>query len=281
MIDLHCHTNISDNSMTIDEVVALAARNGVTHLAITDHDTTMGLEYAANVGQQLGVKIVPGIEISAYDFKRGCRAHILGLYVQPGHRSLSELCDPILKRRHEACRDMAQAVIGAGYEITWEQVERYAAGGTGVYKQHIMHALLDNGYSGTIYGDLYRKLFSRGGNGVEPGVAYIPVQYLDAFDAIRAVREAGGVPVIAHPKQYGNFEAIPEWVEAGLAGIEVRHPSHDAEAEEAARALAERYGLIMTGGSDFHGFYGETDRFTLGGKSPGIEAIHALERFLG
>jgi predicted metal-dependent phosphoesterase TrpH len=258
-IDLHCHTRISDNTMSIREVIALAASHGITHLAITDHDTTVGIEEAMKTGVRNGVEIIPGIEISAYDFKRGSRAHILGYYVEPGHDAIESLCRPLRERRHEAGREMVAKLIEAGYPVTQEGVERYAEGGTGIYKQHIMHALIEAGVCSEIYGPLYKSLFARGEGGTASGIAYVPLRYLDVRDAISAIKEAGGVPVLAHPGQFDNYDAVPEWLQIGLAGIEVRHPLHNAEHERLAGALAERYDLIQTGGSDYHGFYGQSD----------------------
>lgn len=276
IVDLHCHTKISDNSYTTEEVIELAKQAGVTHLAITNHDTTTGLREAVQLGEQYGVEIIPGIEISAYDFKRGRRAHILGFYVEPDHPAVESLCGPLRIARHEACRTMVSRIQDAGYAIDWEQVEAYAQGGTGVYKQHIMHALIDAGYTDAIYSPLYKKLFARGGNGQQPGVAYVPLTYVDAADAIRTILAAGGIPVLAHPGQMDNYDAVPEWAEAGLQGIEVKHPDHSAMDEARARALAHEFGLIMTGGSDFHGFYGDKAH-PLGSQNPGIESVEALK----
>lgn len=280
MIDLHCHTKVSDNTLTIREVIELARNRGVTHLAITDHDTTKGVAEACQIGLELGVEIIPGIEISAYDFKRKTRAHILGLFVEPGHSALEKLCDPMVKKRHQASLEMIDKIIEAGYQITREQVERFAEGGTGIYKQHIMHALLENGYTDRIYGDLYKTLFSRGEKDGQPGIAYVPLEYVDATSAIQAIRRAGGIAVLAHPGQFNNYEAVPEWVSTGLQGIEVYHPSHDWIEEEKARSLAENYGLVITGGSDFHGFYGDHP-YELGEKSPGVESVMALKELSG
>lgn len=261
-IDLHCHTNISDNSFSIEEVLHIAKRNHVDHLAITDHDTTVGLRRAINLGKSRGVEIIPGIEISAYDFLRDRRAHILGLYVHPDHPALEKLCQPLRDARQNASRQMVEKLVKAGYEIEWEEVSRLAEAGTGVFKQHIMHVLIKKGYTNSIYGDLYKKLFSRG----EPkGTAFVPLRYLEATNAIQAIRAAGGVPVLAHPGQFDNFPAIAEWVRAGLEGIEVRHPLNNRQAEQKALDLADRYHLVRTGGSDFHGFYTDT------GSLPGLK----------
>src|SRR5690606_12640794 len=142
---------------------------------------------------QHGVAIIPGIEISAYDYDRNRRAHILGYYVEPKHPALAAVCDPLVAQRGQASRRMVTTLIEHGYDITWEQVERYAAGGSCVFKQHIMHALMDSGYCSELFGDLYRQLFSRSGEDDRPGIAYIPLRYADARQAIQAIRAAGGV----------------------------------------------------------------------------------------
>ncbi len=258
MIDLHVHTKISDNSLTVFEVILLAREKGIEYLAITDHDTTKGLKDAADIGRELGVHIIPGIEISAYDYKNQKRAHILGLYIKPGHNALERLCQPMVAARHQASREMVDRIIKAGYAISWAEVEKFAEGGTGVYKQHIMHALVDRGYCDSIYGPLYKTLFKRDGNTGVQGIAMIPLEYIDALDAIKAVRNAGGIAVIAHPGQLDNFDAIGEWAEAGLEGIEAYHQSHTEEEVERSLELAAKYDLTVTGGSDFHGRYGET-----------------------
>jgi len=283
MIDLHCHTSISDNSYSIEEVIQLAKEHGVEYLAITDHDTTKGLPTAIQLGAEYGINIIPGIEISAFDYSRGTRAHILGYDVTPGHAAISHLCDPLIKQRHEASFHMVERIIEAGYNISWYGVSQYAIGGTGVYKQHIMHALLDAGYTSTIYGDLYKKLFARGDQdkGIPKGLAYTSITYIDMFDAVKAITEAGGVPVLAHPGQMHNFPAISELVDAGLQGIEVWHPSHDTATEERAKVAATEFNLLQTGGSDFHGFYTDSPRFHLGSKSPGLENLEALRNRIG
>ncbi|ATW26644.1 PHP domain-containing protein [Candidatus Formimonas warabiya] len=274
MIDLHVHTKVSDNSLSTGEVILQAREKGITHIAITDHDTTKGIGEAMELGKQMGVGIIPGIEISAYDFLRHKRAHILGYYVEPGHPSLERLCIPLTQSRNQASYQMVGKVMAAGYAITWEGVLKYG-GGTGVYKQHIMHALLDQGYCDSIYGDLYKKLFGRGDNGEPRGIAYVPLVYIDARAAIRAVREAGGIPVLAHPGQFANFDAVDEWVTLGLGGIEVFHPSHYAHDCMRARDYAGRHHLIITGGSDFHGAYSEMP-LELGCPELGEECITAL-----
>lgn len=275
MIDLHVHTKISDSSLAAYDTLKLAKEKGITHIAVTDHDTTRGLKEAVQMGRQMGVSVIPGIEISAYDYKRKGRAHILGLYVEPGHPSLELLCRPLTEERCRASFEMVKRIKAAGYDIKWEEVEKYAEGGTGVYKQHIMHALLDKGYCEAIYGELYKKLFKRGSGPGNSGIAHMPIKYIDAVEAIKAVREAGGIAVLAHPGQLNNFEAVEDWVSLGLEGIEAFHDSHSKEDVERCWRLAEMHNLIVTGGSDFHGFYGEKP-VELGCRELGIESVEAL-----
>ncbi|MDQ7092546.1 PHP domain-containing protein [Desulfosporosinus sp. PR] len=274
MIDLHVHTAISDCSLSIRQVVSLAKEKGISHLAVTDHDTTQGLPEAVKAGHEIGVSIVPGIEISAYDYPREKRAHILGLYIEPGHPALDSLCRPLVQQRKQAASEMFRKVAAAGYDISWADVQKYE-GGTGVYKQHIMHALLDKGYCESIYGPLYQKLFRRGNSTQPQGTAYIQLEYIDARAAIRAIQEAGGVAVLAHPGQLGNFDAIAEWAELGLGGIEVFHPSHREDDRHKSWQYAQKYHLAMTGGSDFHGFYGEK-AVELGCRELGQECLAEL-----
>jgi predicted metal-dependent phosphoesterase TrpH len=275
-IEFHCHTRISDGSMTFEQVLQMAKKEQISHLAITNHDTTQGLEQMVVIGAQAGVEIIPGIEISAYDHSRKRRVHILGYYVTPAHPAIGTLCMPICLRRHQASQQSVLRLIKAGYHITWEQVLSYAVGGTGVYKQHIMHALIDRGYTDGIYSALYRELFARGNDQQPPGIAYVPMTYVDAKEAVETIITAGGVPVLAHPGQYKNFEIIPELVKYGLSGVEVYHPTHGPAEESEAKRLATEYELIETGGSDFHGFYDEMP-IVLGSRNPGVQALTAIQ----
>ncbi|HBM80509.1 MAG TPA: phosphatase [Clostridiaceae bacterium] len=277
MIDLHCHSDYSDGSMSVYELLKNAKENGVTHIAITDHDTSAGVEEALKIGHKFNIDVIPAIEISAYDFKRDRKVHMLGYYIKPGHQAIKRLCDPVLKQRNDAALKMFDIIISNGYKISWDDVQKYA-GRTAIYKQNIMHALMDKGYCDSIYGDLFRALFSNGRNGRGKGIAYIPIRYVDMFEAIHAILDAGGVPVLAHPYFYKNLDAVPELVKEGLAGIEVKHPHHDLEGERRTREIAKKYKLIETGGTDFHGFYSRPG-LMIGSSSPDIKSIHMLKDF--
>jgi predicted metal-dependent phosphoesterase TrpH len=127
----------------------------------------------------------------------------------------------------------------------------YAALDGTVYRQHIMHALADRCYTATIYGPLYTRLFGPG------GLATVTARYMDAEEAVRLIRDCGGLAVLAHPFQYDTMDFLPRLVELGLSGIEHKHPTQTPERQQAVEEAARRYGLFLTGGSDFHGLYSE------------------------
>lgn len=271
MIDLHCHTIYSDSNMKVDELVKMAKEKGITHLAVTDHDTTAGVPLAMSAGEKYGVEIIPGIEISAYDYENNKKVHILGYFIDIESSHIKKLCRPVLENRHEASLRIIKKVKEAGFDVRLEDVHKYS-GPECIYKQHIMHVMIDKGYTDKIYSHLYKKLFSKGGIAVER------IHYVDYRDAIKAVRLAGGIPVMAHPGQFDNFPIVEKAIEAGLLGIEIKHPHHDEEKEKKALEYAKRYDLLISGGSDFHGFYAGDVKTDLGSKSIGQEALNEMKR---
>jgi len=239
---------MSDGSAGIDEIIQMARRRGLSAIAITDHDTQAGNTRAKVIGERQGITVIPGIEISAYDFVRNKKVHILGYLCDKPDR-LEGLCKQTGESRKQANQAAAQAVIRR-FPITADMIMRRAQGSTNLYKQHIMHALIDAGCSSTVYGDLHTRLFSR-----DKGLAFSPLTYPDVYSAIDLIKDAGGITVLAHPALYGNFELLPELAEKGLDGVEIWHPSASAEDVANLKKLSADLGLLMTGGSDFHGMY--------------------------
>lgn len=264
--DLHIHTTVSDSDYNIEEVILKAVKSGVTHMAITDHDTTLGGEKAIALGKKHGVKVVSGIEVSAYDEKRDTKVHILGYNLRGG--SVKKLCEPLLKQRHSTSIKMHEIIVKQGYGISWKEVMEYA-GDTGVFKQHIMLALIKKGYTDRIYGDLYKRLFKGDGE------ANIPLTYPTALDIVRAIKRDGGVAVIAHPAQLGNEDLIPELKEVGLDGIEVYHPDHSEAQVDNLLKIAQINNLLVSGGSDFHGNMGQ-GKVDLGAYGPSDKMIKKI-----
>lgn len=252
--DLHCHSKISDGSMGIDEILTIAKRRGLSAIAITDHDAVAGATRACVVGKRMGIEVVPGVEMSTYDYERGRKVHILGYLCDHPDR-LEGACLRTNNARRVATVEMSKKVMRY-YPIAPETITRHAAGSTNIFKQHIMHALIESGYTDRIYGDLFRKLFSRNG-----GCAYIPIEYPDVREIIELIHSAGGLAVLAHPYVYDSIDLMHDLAEEGLLdGIEVWHPSNDEERISTLKAFAESHQLLMTGGTDFHGMYSDSPR---------------------
>lgn len=252
--DLHCHTKISDGSLGIEELIGIAKRRGLTSISVTDHDTTAGATRAVVVGKRQGLRVIHGIELSTTDHERNnSRAHLL-CYLCDFPDRLEGLCRRIGENRRAAGMEMVRKVMRY-YPITPELVVKCASGSTNIYKQHIMHALIDAGYADSIYGDVYDKLFAHTG-----GCARVDIEYPDTREVLSAIHEAGGIAVLAHPPVYRNEALLEELVSLGLDGVEVWHPYHSEEQTAQLSQFAKDHALLTTGGSDFHGMYAHTTR---------------------
>lgn len=247
--DLHVHTDVSDGSLTIVETLTLAKKNGLTQLAITDHDTVDGVQQAIHVGALLGIEVIPGIEISAADEKTGKVIHILGYNFKLAASNITKLCQPLLMRRQEHSLWQITQLHAHGYQIDAAAISAQRGGKT-IYKQHIMAQLIKAGYTTEIYSDLYQQLFK--GSGICAG----KFEYVDAVAAVKAIKADGGIAVLAHPGAEDVYYIIDELISAGLDGIELYHEKHTQEDHAKIIGLADKKNLMMTGGSDFHGRYG-------------------------
>lgn len=270
--DLHCHTKLSDGSVGIEELISLAKRRGLRTIAITDHDTFAGAVRGVNIGKRAGVNVIPGAELSAVDSATGRKVHIL-CYNCASAARLEGLCRRTLESRKKAATEMLRRVMRY-YPISPELVVRCATGSAAVYKQHIMHALMDAGFADSIFGEVFDRLFNK-----ENGVAVAAVEYPDVRDVLAQVHEAGGIAVLAHPYVYDSTDLMQQLVkEELLDGIEVHHPSHDEARRAALTDFAKEHHLLMTGGSDFHGMYGKGAR-SVGSTVIDDEAAAALMKF--
>ncbi|MCL1832271.1 MAG: PHP domain-containing protein [Oscillospiraceae bacterium] len=256
--DLHCHTTLSDGSLGIAELIAQAKRNELDCIAITDHDTLSSMSRANVLGKRYGVSVIPAVEFSAYDGKRGNKAHIL-CYNPKNPDRLEGLCLRTCESRKARGKAMAMRII-ENYPITLENIAKYSAGSKGIFKSHIMHALMDYGYATELYGEVYSKLFGLEGLCGDI-VANETQEYPEVKFVCRLIRSAGGVAVLAHPRVYDNFDLAEELAQEGLIdGVEVWHSSiyfgANRETEtERLLSVAQEHDLLTTGGSDFHGFY--------------------------
>ncbi len=265
--DLHCHTKISDGSLGIEDLIGIAKRRGLSAISVTDHDTTAGATRAVIIGKRQNIQVIHGVEFSTMDTARGNQAHLL-CYLCDYPDRLEGLCRRIGESRKAAATEMVRRVMRY-YPITPDLVVKCATGSTNIYKQHIMHALVDAGYADGIFGETFNRLFGK------DGVAKVPMEYPDTRDVLTAIHEAGGIAVLAHPYVYGNQELLEELTALGLDGVEVWHPYHSDEQSAQLQQFAADHGLITTGGSDFHGMYSKTTR-SLGSTSVDDSVIAAL-----
>lgn len=247
--DLHCHTKISDGSMSLEDLIMLAKRSNIDTIAITDHDTFAGTVRAEVLGKRFGVKVIPGIELSAYDYKRDRKVHILAYLCDYPDR-LRGLCHKTAEKRKAAAVKMINKAMRY-YPITAEMVAKVATGSTNIYKQHIMHALMNAGIAKSVFDSNYTRMFSK-----KRGLCTEEVEYPDVFEALSLIQASGGVSVLAHPSHYDSMDLLPELLEKGLDGVEVWHPRNTQEDIQILQQLAKEHNLIMTGGTDFHGMYG-------------------------
>jgi predicted metal-dependent phosphoesterase TrpH len=262
-VDLHCHSTASDGTMAPEAVVRLAKANGLTGLALTDHDTIGGVAAAAREAAAQGIDFLPGIEISA-TFPQPGTLHILGYGVDPQSEILHDLTRGLIDARENRNPRIIAKLNELGIAITMAEVEAQAMGNAMaaapegestaqvIGRPHIAAVLLKKGYVTSIKNAFDRYL----GQG---GSAYFDKERLEPSRAFELIRQSGGVAVLAHPIQLraandGELNrVIKDLVDMGLSGIEVIHSDHDAAWVEKCSGLAERYNLLKTGGSDFHG----------------------------
>lgn len=245
------HSCWSDGSLTVPQLMKLGKKLGLSVMAVTDHDTMEGQEEVREEGKRQGIRTVNGLEISAWNPETGRKVHILGYNIQD-ERAVTIALRPYLLERHEAAKRAIRCAALAGYAIDEEDVLPYAGREKILYKQHIMHALADRGYTTSIYGNLYQKLFGKN------GIAVIRGRYIPVFEAVRLVRECGGMPVLAHPYQYDSMDLVPQLLKYGLKGMEYSHPTQTGGRKIRVEETAMAFGLFLTGGSDAHGLYTET-----------------------
>lgn len=249
--DLHCHTTLSDGSLGIEDIIVQAKKTGIDFISITDHDTMSSINRAKILGERYGVQTIPGVELSAWDKKRNRKVHILCYATQKPDR-LEGLCIKSCEIRRKCAAEMVENVMKL-YPITAESVMKHATGSKSIFKQHIMHALIEYGYTTHFYGKLNHKLFNH-----ENGTCIVEREYPDVNFVLDLIHSSKGVAVLAHPMMYDSAELLEELAQSGkIDGIEAYHYSATEEQQQKLCGTAEKYGLIVTGGSDFHGLYNE------------------------
>lgn len=241
--DLHCHTTASDGLLSPTELVRLAAKLGLKGIGITDHDTMHGWIEAEEAGAEHQLRILKGLELSTS--WKGKEVHILGYEVDKSSNDLIEKLSVFRKARETRMLKILDRFKDLGINISVDEVQQFAQGES-IGRPHIAQVLIARGYVTDMQEGFDRYL----GLGAR---AFVPRYKLTPEEGIRLIREAHGVAVLAHPGVHGLEAGIPTWVKAGLQGIEVLHSQHNLGDELRYLEIAKEYGLITTGGSDFHG----------------------------
>jgi 3',5'-nucleoside bisphosphate phosphatase len=242
LVDLHMHSTASDGSRSPAEVVRAAKRASLAAIALTDHDSVAGLPEARQVGGELGVRVINGVELSAVEGES--ETHLLGLHLGDTavlERGLSDLRD---MRGRRAAR-IVELLQSQGVQVTLDDVLLQAGTGA-IGRPHVARALVADGWAVDV-----RDAFDRYLGAGRP--AYVAKDQLGMRDAIAMVHAAGGLAVLAHPGSSATRERLEALLALGLDGVAVQHPSHSPQDTARIRTFSEQLGLLLSGGSDWHG----------------------------
>ena len=249
-VDLHLHTTVSDGALRPDELVRAAASVEIRVMAVTDHDSVDGIHEAERAASGLPIEVIPGIEVSA---SQGTdEVHVLGYLFDADDPDLRQALSRLQEGRVAHARDMVERLGALGCQLDWDRVMAMA-GGSSIGRPHIAKALVELGYVASV-DEAFSRFLKRGGPGYVEGRKPLPQE------AVSLISAAGGVASLAHPIIVGASDyrldltrLLPAMAEAGLQGIEAYYKGYTPEITAALLALAARYRLVPTGGSDFHG----------------------------
>jgi predicted metal-dependent phosphoesterase TrpH len=243
-IDIHTHSKASDGEYPVAELADRAAASGLTVWGLCDHDTIAALPAGAEAAHRLGLRFVPGIELSAFLDKR--EIHLLGHFVDPSHESLRKFEDFLAERRRERMGLIIGKLASLGVSVTAAQIEKHSGGKT-IGRPHVAKAIMEAGHASTV-----REAFDRFIGEGRP--AYVQRYRLEAAEAVALVRGAGGTVTVAHPGITGLERGeLVRLRAAGIVGLEAVHPEHNPSMREKYARLAAELDFVPTAGSDFHG----------------------------
>ena len=272
LVDLHLHTTASDGRLSPTELVRLVANQGLKQVAISDHDTTEGLSEAYEAARNFPkLRIIPAIELST-DVP-GDEVHILGYFLDYQNPALQEILTRFRSGREERGRMIVEKLATLGVHVDWERVQAIAGDGA-VGRPHIALAMVEQGYCKEPK-EAFPEYLGRN------GLAYVERTKMTPVQAVEMLARFGAVPVLAHPAYLVNMEPIiAELVDAGIVGMEVYYAQYSDETIKHLARLAEQYGLIPCGGSDYHGL-GNAGEPLPGIQGPPLKTVEMLEEAAG
>jgi hypothetical protein len=247
--DLHIHTTESDGELTPSEVVKIALETNLCTISITDHDSVDGVAEARIASSGTDLTVIPGIEFST--IYNNQEVHILGYYINISNKELREETAFIAEERRVRAQRIIRKLSKMGIKLSYQRVQEIA-GGNVIGRPHIALAMIEKGYISTVQQAFTSEYIDNRGK------AYVTRYKMSPKKAIEMINRAGGVAVIAHPGLYQRGvgvkeEELRDLIQCGLEGIEVYHSAHSNEQKIYYLQMAERYELLVTGGSDFHG----------------------------
>lgn len=266
-VDLHIHSTASDGRFSPEAIVAKAAELGLKIISLTDHDSVDGIPPAVAAAVAFPrLTFIPGVEVST-DLADG-EAHILGYFIDYTSRELGSTLESFRNSRQGRAQGMVARLKNLGIDIDWRRVQAIAGDGA-IGRPHIAQAMLEKGYINK-FEEAFDKYIGHG------GPAYVEREKMTPEEAVALIRRARGLPVLAHPFTVKDPEAmVIALKKVGLAGIEAYYKDNTAEETEATLGLAEKHGLIATGGTDYHGI-GDSSEVMLGGVEVPLEAAERL-----
>jgi predicted metal-dependent phosphoesterase TrpH len=266
-VDLHVHSTASDGKFTPEEIVRKAAALGIRYLSLTDHDSVDGIESAVKAASAFPhLTFIPGVEVST-DVAEG-EIHILGYFIDYHNRELADALKRFRTSREGRARGMVNKLAGLGIRIDWNRVIEIAGDGA-IGRPHIAQAMLEKGYIDS-FKEAFDKYIGR------DGPAYVEREKMTPEEAVALVIRSSGLPVLAHPFTVKNMEKwVTDLKAAGLIGIEAYYKDNTPEETEATLKIADRFGLIATGGTDFHGIE-DTGEVMMGGVDVPVKAVKRL-----
>lgn len=269
--DLHMHSVYSDGTDTPEDLVKIAKKNNVSVISLTDHDTIEGQIEIMKEANKHGIEVIPGVEISTS--VDGLRIHILGYFIDLENQSLKQYLKEMAKARTQNTREILEKNNELGLlNYSWENVLKHNPNKSWLTSLHTFVALVKDGiYKSDQWNEIKDIHFSK------KSPAYKDIYGFTAKSAIEIILQAGGIPVVAHPKLIGDDGQIQKLVAYGLMGIEAHYPCHDEKDTLKYIQLAKKYNLLITGGSDWHGDYTEWD-VELGDYGVNYDEIVALKQ---